>query len=421
MDDSRLPDLPPDLQARLDAAGVTDAATLQQALDADPELRAAYAAFIEAHQEQFAQAFMAQLLSAFAAVPDSRALAEFWNEVPLELEDTFIALVEAKIAEAEQGIDTDLAEGLRQRLDVVRQLQAEQRETVALISRSLDALATCDDEQLPAIWNGIPLDLEDAFLEAAEQHAADAEEAGDAALAERLRARVAALRQIQVAQRERRNSPTRRALLAFLRAETDDAARLVFAEQRALLQPYEAEELLKQFVRDAPDELRERFTARYELLRMLRGSAPQTDQQTPMPDTAPPTSSTQSGAPSFSNENVTVQRDLNQAGGNITIYNTSNIHLLERRWTRPQPPALTKDVVPREEKVAEVARLLEARGEVTIVGSERTMAVAMQGAAGVGKTTLGKLLARQAQERYPDGVLWEELGSTVRRRDDPLI
>jgi tetratricopeptide (TPR) repeat protein len=125
---SRAPfsDLPADLKARLEAVGVTDEASLWRALDADTALKADVEAFLRDQRAQFIE----QLLAAFLAVSDSAALAEFWQQVPLELEDTFIATVEQAIAQAEQGGESDVAAGLRQRLDGLRRLQAEQQATL---------------------------------------------------------------------------------------------------------------------------------------------------------------------------------------------------------------------------------------------------------------------------------------------------
>src|SRR5437764_569685 len=153
MTEPAIPAIPADLQARLDAAGATDDESLQRALDADPDLKRDYLAFLEANQEQIAQAFISQLLAAFLAVSDSNALAAFWQQVPSEMEDTFLVAVEQAIAQAEQHGENDLAAALRQRLDGVQQLRAGQQEAVALLERSLAALADAGDEQLPALWS----------------------------------------------------------------------------------------------------------------------------------------------------------------------------------------------------------------------------------------------------------------------------
>ncbi len=129
-DDRRSPALPADLKARLDTAGVTDEASLQQALDADPALKRDFEAFAAA-------AMLQRLLETFLAVPNFDGLVQFWQQVPLELEDPFIAAVEQQIGLAEQQGNTELARALQQRLEGVKQIQIMQREQAA---EELDSL-----------------------------------------------------------------------------------------------------------------------------------------------------------------------------------------------------------------------------------------------------------------------------------------
>ncbi|GAB4200738.1 MAG: hypothetical protein OHK0022_22120 [Roseiflexaceae bacterium] len=67
---------PPELQARLVAAGVTDQDSLLVALQADPDLERDYRAFLEANQEQIQALWLQQMLAAFIAAPDTGALAQ---------------------------------------------------------------------------------------------------------------------------------------------------------------------------------------------------------------------------------------------------------------------------------------------------------------------------------------------------------
>ncbi len=64
------PQLPADLQARLAAAGVTDAATLAAALAADSELPWAHETFLVENHDAILAATRAVLLDALAAIPD---------------------------------------------------------------------------------------------------------------------------------------------------------------------------------------------------------------------------------------------------------------------------------------------------------------------------------------------------------------
>jgi len=101
-----------------------------------------------------------------------------------------------------------------------------------------------------------------------------------------------------------------------------------------------------------------------------------------------------------------------ETGGTATVVNHVFIQNLERRWTRPAPPALDRDAVPRPAEMAKVKAELAGRGGVAITGKAAILATSMavQGAPGVGKTTLARLLALELDTEYPDGVIWEDLG-----------
>ncbi|WP_161569300.1 NB-ARC domain-containing protein [Candidatus Oscillochloris fontis] len=114
---------------------------------------------------------------------------------------------------------------------------------------------------------------------------------------------------------------------------------------------------------------------------------------------------------SFSVQHTTIHGDLIQVAGDYIDQTT--IHLLRpKEWIPPEPPVCREDAIDRPERIAEVTALLAETGTVTITG--RTT-LALQGIAGIGKTTLAQLLAFQLfdQGRYPDGVLWEDLGPSV--------
>lgn len=77
--------LPPALQARLDAAGVHDNASFQAALAADPQLRAEFEAFLQANPHLLAAMQVNALLQAFAQVQDGAQMLEFWRGVPTDM------------------------------------------------------------------------------------------------------------------------------------------------------------------------------------------------------------------------------------------------------------------------------------------------------------------------------------------------
>ncbi len=108
---------------------------------------------------------------------------------------------------------------------------------------------------------------------------------------------------------------------------------------------------------------------------------------------------------SFENRNLEIAGSLNQAGNDLYIIN--NIRL-ERRWTRPLPPPQLRATILRENAFSEASRLLQERGQLALSG--RFASTALRGMPGIGKTTLARLLALHLEPRYPDGVLWQELG-----------
>jgi hypothetical protein len=544
------PELPAGLRARLDAAGVTDAATLAAALDADPELRREYQAF---------------LLDALPAIPDEEQLRALWQMIPSKDEDAFLAAAEARAAAAETSGDAGLAAALRERIDVLRAFQqdiARDSEILRQALERLEAAATDDDlaavwrdvpleleetflnlvalqaeehehrgdaeraahlhacherlsaiqqqqragaetmrrllEQLAAevealvaaadhqgvaeIWNRIPLELEEPFLQLAEQRASELEQT-DAATAARLRQRIAALSQARVqretardmvrqalerleaasssdeawqvwldlpgdleewflqaiterieeverddtalaerlraaharmrAERNRRqeraNHPVVQALRAFLDAATDADATRVFNEHKAILQPFEAQRELDDLAQQAPDEQRAAIAARAALLRRLRGGDP-APRPTPAAATPPETRTATPGSIVYINSAV-----VEGGSGTAIVYN--NI-VMERRWLRPRPERLSIDTIERTRDLEQVARIITERGQLAITGGTRTATAAVQGMPGIGKTVLARQLALALNDRYPGGVIWEEIGPEIRAPED---
>ncbi|HYH97480.1 NB-ARC domain-containing protein, partial [Hyalangium sp.] len=110
---------------------------------------------------------------------------------------------------------------------------------------------------------------------------------------------------------------------------------------------------------------------------------------------------------SFENNDLKIGGNQIQAGRDA-YYTTHNNIRLERRWTRPVPPPILREVVPRQKAFEEASRLLQERGQLALSG--RMTSMALRGMPGIGKTTLARMLALQLEPRYPDGVLWQELG-----------
>jgi tetratricopeptide (TPR) repeat protein/protein-arginine kinase activator protein McsA len=544
------PELPADLQARLDAAGVTDAATLAAALDADPALRREYQAF---------------LLDALSAIPDEEQLRALWQMIPSKDEDAFLAAAEARAAAAETSGDAGLAAALRERIDALRSFQQDIARDGEILRQALERLeAAATDDDLAAVWRDVPLELEETFLnlvalqaEEHEQHgdaeraahvracherfsaiqqqqragaetmrrlleqlAADVEalaaaadhqgvadvwnripleleepflqltehlagelEQTDAATAARLREWIAALSQARVqretardmvrqalerleaasssddawqvwldlpgdleewflqaiterieeverddtglaerlraaharmrAERNRRqeraNHPVVQALRAFLGAASDADATRVFNEHKAILQPFEAQRELDDLAQQAPDEQRAAIAARAALLRRLRGGDP-----APRPTPAAVTpAETRRGTPGSI---VYINSAVVEGGsGTAIVYN--NI-VMERRWNRPCPERLSIDTIERTRDLEQVARIITERGQLAITGGTRTATAAVQGMPGIGKTILARQLALALNDRYPGGVIWEEIGPEIRAPED---
>lgn len=268
--------LPDDLRARLLAAGAGDDAGLRALQERDPQLWHELDTYVAANQETINRAWLHHLLLAFASVPDSDALWELWQQVPSELEAQMVALVEDWVSQAEQAEDSATAAGLRARLESLRQLQQQQQALARQLESWVTRLVALDDvEQLPLLWREVPPELEDALLEAGDARVDAAQAARDNRLANRLRAHLTRLRVIQAAERQvGGRPPLEQALLAFLAAEDDAAARRLFAEQRALLGDPQAGPALEHLAApDTPPGLLERIEARCALLRELQGES----------------------------------------------------------------------------------------------------------------------------------------------------
>ena len=112
---SHLPSLPGDLKNRLLAAGVKDEASLHAALDADPQLHSDY------HNWLFTST-----IQAFAAVENREALVALSERVPVLTTDEFLGSVQKAIDTALNMGDYDNAEALRQRLNALKEIRAQQ-------------------------------------------------------------------------------------------------------------------------------------------------------------------------------------------------------------------------------------------------------------------------------------------------------
>lgn len=62
---------------------------------------------------------------ALVTTPDTVALVALINRAPFLLDDDFLAAAQGWADEAERGGGLDLAEGLRERLDALREIKAQ--------------------------------------------------------------------------------------------------------------------------------------------------------------------------------------------------------------------------------------------------------------------------------------------------------
>ena len=336
----------------------------------------------------------------------------------------------ARLAAAGINDDVSLAAALQTDPSLMADLQAfVETNAEALAGGVMTVLiqafaAVEDDEQMIAFWRGVPAELEEPLMEAVATIIAEAEQAGDTATAEHLRPRLAGFRQIHEAvQVQAEQPPVLRAVMGFIQAADDDAAQAFFAQEKTLLQPYEAQQvmdaLVEQALLDSPAEVRERLAARNALLRRLRGAAPAVPAlETPSPPL--PAQTEIGGNLSQAGRDQYLFSAHAESGGTASVVNNLFLHNLERRWLKPVPPRLERDAIPRTDEMQAVLDVLAERQSVAITGqAAKAQALAVQGAPGVGKTTLAHLLALQLveDERYRDGVIWLELGPDFQSPD----
>ncbi|WP_423222894.1 hypothetical protein [Candidatus Amarolinea aalborgensis] len=112
--------------------------------------------------------------------------------------------------------------------------------------------------------------------------------------------------------RRRIQPPVLQAVIAFVQAESDDAAETLFAQERLLLQPYEAQRLLDEAVTSDDLATLQRITECRALLRRLRGAEPRVPQ--PMG-----TSDEDGTAPTFASRDAQVTGDLYLEGATLVV------------------------------------------------------------------------------------------------------
>lgn len=132
---------PKELEQRLLAAGVVDAASLQSALAADAELR-----------RQYERWLVSLILQRFAATADEQALQALVEKVPFLLDEAMIEAIRSAVAHAERRGDDVNAQALNGRLQALLALKQQRRraQKQGAIAKALLAFVQAGDENVAA-------------------------------------------------------------------------------------------------------------------------------------------------------------------------------------------------------------------------------------------------------------------------------
>ncbi|MFN8475048.1 MAG: hypothetical protein U0822_22885 [Anaerolineae bacterium] len=125
MDNPILSEFPPDLAERLQAAGVIDMNTLNDALAADQALSDDVQKFLDANPNVRMLLTMSLLLDAFLACDDEADLTDFWQRIPPELEQPFLESIEGLIAALQASDDAEPAAMLQERYEALQEVVSE--------------------------------------------------------------------------------------------------------------------------------------------------------------------------------------------------------------------------------------------------------------------------------------------------------
>lgn len=284
--------------------------------------------------------------------------------------------------------------------DLRAAVAAQQAATLSDLVKEFNAVD--DQEQMLAFWRRVPSAFEEPLIQAIEAALHDAPPDDDRAAIENLSAKLDDFKRLCAqAQAQTDQPPVLQALIDFANAPDEAAARDVFDRHRELLQPFEAQRILdKNAQANTETDFRPRLLERAALLRELRGAAPAQLSQVSETREISSTPPTRGGNTHFGSA-------IAEGGGNATVVNNVYLQNLQRIWTRPRPPALTRDAVARPAPMQALRDELAKRGTAALTGVAPALAV--QGAPGVGKTTLAHLLAME-QDAAGVAVIWEDLG-----------
>ena len=119
--------LPPALQAKLAAKGVTDDESLLAAMESDTVLRAEIHTFLAQNQGQIVQILLEDVM----AVESDAALIALTERAPFILEEVFLETLARLIQAAEAKGDQAAADGLAQRLAILHRLRTQEDGAIA--------------------------------------------------------------------------------------------------------------------------------------------------------------------------------------------------------------------------------------------------------------------------------------------------
>jgi hypothetical protein len=230
---------------------------------------------------------------------------------------------------------------------------------------------------------------------------------------------------------QRFSTPLGQAVLGFVAAESDAAARQMLHDEPLLLTA-DAQLLLTALIEDklidgdAQPQVQQRLALWDEAWRARAGAPrrPAADDALRQPDPVSidrlerqplPPERTDDRAPRYH-----VVTAINSAiGPGASVLNIYDVGALPLQWRRPQQtrPDLARSAVGRRAELDELhRRLRDAQGGgLALVG--------VRGIAGIGKTWLAAMYASEYAGDYPGGVIWLDVGPRVRRQEEvaPLL
>ncbi len=140
-----------------------------------------------------------------------------------------------------------------------------------LFTQVFDAFAQTENrEALAALSEDVPLLTSDMFLEAVQRAIDAALNMGEYDTAEALRQRLDALKEIRAMKAYQRQTPLAQAVIAFVQARNDSAARRMFELHRGQLDSDAAEQFLQEAFEGSSGAAEKHLQQRRALLRSLR-------------------------------------------------------------------------------------------------------------------------------------------------------